>query len=331
MRKRCANNFQRWVVGKLGRYFWPKTALLFYIFDERIHGAFGYIEDGRFDLEERREIELSESYKLVEWFEEIRQTYPKTYLCAMLDTANQGAVAGCLKADLEKYGIDTALVHTVCVEKRWQAYTSLVEMKWFEQRFKKLDFDLLYSPFVLLYKKAAKLLDDKPALYLLHMKGVAFLAIFSKERLWYAQVLLIGVDEEERIGEESVEPEPAELAFDLDTIDEEVESISDLDLLGEFKEDIEEKAPEEDESAFELLEYNLNFFEEMKSALSTFYHDDRYDHDFIERVTIYDMDDLGGDLVRYIEDELFMKASLHDFDPIEVISSLVVKDLEKRS
>ncbi len=316
-------------MGKLGRYFWPKTALLFYIFEERIYSAFGYIEDGRLDIEESREIELAKSKELVEWFEEIRQTYPKTFLCAMLDTPNQGAVPGCSKAELDRYGIDASLVHTVCVENSWQVYTSLVEMKWFEQRFKSLDFDLLYSPFVLIYKRAAPLLDEKPALFVLHMKGVAFLTILSTKRLWYAQVLFIGEAEEEFAKEG--EPESEELAIDLDMIDEEVESISDLDLLGEFKEDIEQKSPVEDESAFELLEYNLNFFEEIKSALSTFYHDDRYEHDFVERVTIYDMDDLGDDMVRYIEDELFMKASLESFDPIETMASLVVKDLEKRS
>ncbi|MCF6202003.1 MAG: hypothetical protein L3J42_07785, partial [Hydrogenimonas sp.] len=102
-------------MGKLGRYFWPKTALVFYIFEERIFAAFGYIEGGEFDLQERREIELSKSGDLVNWFDEIRQTYPKTYLCAMLDTPNQGAVSGCSRAELEKYGIDVSLVHTICV------------------------------------------------------------------------------------------------------------------------------------------------------------------------------------------------------------------------
>ncbi|WP_457595120.1 hypothetical protein [Hydrogenimonas sp.] len=315
-------------MGKLGRYFWPKTALLFYIFEETLFCAFGYVEEGRFDLQERREMASAKSNELVEWLDEIRQTYPKTYVAAMLDTINQGAAPGCSKAALERYGVDAALVHTLCVDESWLAYTSLVEMKWFEQKFKGVEFDLLYSPFVLLYRHCRPLLDEKPALFLLHQKGVAFLAIFSKKRLWYAQVLVISASEEgEEIDEE--EEEAGGLAFDLEMIDEEVESISDMDLLGEFREGIDEKSPEEDESAFELLEYNLNLFEEMKGALSRFYHDDRYNHDFIERVTIYDMDDLGGDLVRYIEEELFMQASLHTFDPIEVMATLVAEDLER--
>lgn len=316
-------------MGKLGRYFWPKTALLFYLYEETIYAAFGYIDEGNFDMQEKREFEASKSSELLGWLEEIRQTYPKTYVCAMLDTTNQGAVPGCSKSDLEKYGIDAALVHTLCVDNSWMAYTSLVEMKWFEQKFKGVDFDLLYSPFVLLYKKCQPMLDTKPALFLLHQNGVAFLAVFSEKKLWYAQVLIIGTGEENQVeGTDEEAAEPEGLSFDLDMIDNEVESISDMDLLGEFKEEIEEKAEAEDESAFELLEYNLNLFEEMKGALSRFYHDDLYSHDFIERVTIFDMDDLGDDLVRYIEDELFMQASLHTFDPIGVMSDLAAKDLE---
>jgi len=247
----------------------------------------------------------------------------------MLDTTNQGAIPECSKASLEKYGIDAALVHTLCVDESWLAYTSLVEMKWFEQRFKGVEFDLLYSPFVLLYRKCMPMLDNKPALFMLHQNGVVFFAIFSKERLWFAQVLIVSSGAESEVEDHMEEDEGVELAFDLEMIEEEVESISDADLLGEFKEDLEESRIE-NESAFELLEYNLNFFEEMKGALSRFYHDDRYSHDFIERVTIFDMDDLGGDLVRYIEDELFMKASLHTFDPIEVMAELVADDLEGR-
>ncbi|BBG64975.1 hypothetical protein NNO_0272 [Hydrogenimonas sp.] len=315
-------------MGKLGRYFWPKTALLFYVMEETIFSAFGYIEDGKFDIQQRREFEVSKSSGFVGWFEEIRETYPKTYLCAMLDTSNQGAVPGCSKSALEKYGIDAALVHTHCIGGSWMVYTSLVEMKWFEQRFKGVEFDLLYSPFVLLYRKCMPMLDEKPALFLLHQKGFAFLAIFSAGKLWYAQVLVIGGAEEGESGTGGAdEGEPADLAFDLELIDEEVESISDVDLLGDFSEELGEKS-EEDESAFELLEYNLNLFEEIKSALSRFYRDERYSHDFIERVVIFDMDDLGSDLVRYIEDELFMKASLHTFDPIEVMAEIVAEDLE---
>jgi len=49
----------------------------------------------------------------------------------------------------------------------------------------------------------------------------------------------------------------------------------------------------------------------------------------VEKVTIFDMDDLGSDFVRYIEDELFMQANLLRFDPIDVMAVLVAEEVEK--
>ena len=223
-------------------------------------------------------------------------------------------------------------MHSVCVDDKWLAYTSLVEMKWFEQKFKGIEFDFLYSPFVLLYQRSKSLLEKSPGLFLLHQKGVAFLAVFSEERMWYANVLLVSEGKAEREPLETEEETEEGLAFDLDLLGEEeneIEPISDVDILGEFKEDVDESgAGLADESALELLEYNLNLYEEMKDAIAKFYHDDRYPHAFLEKVTIFDMDELGSDFVRYIEDELFMQASLLRFDPIDVMSLLVAEEVE---
>ncbi|WP_201352463.1 hypothetical protein [Hydrogenimonas urashimensis] len=322
-------------MGKLQRYFWPKTAFLFYLNEEKIEAAFGYIEKDEIDLQERRTIPFEKRSELIAWYEEIRRTYPKTYVAAMLDTVNQGALPQCNKSAYERFGVDAALVHSLCVDDKWLAYTSLVEMKWFEQKFKEIEFDFLYSPFVLLYRRSQSLFENEPALYMLHQKGVVFMAVFSKERMWYANVLIVSETraESESLGTET-EAEEEGLAFNLDMLGEEdeegIEPISDIDILGEFKEDVGENGTEiGDESALELLEYNLNLFEEMKDAIAKFYHDDRYPHAFVEKVTIFDMDDLGSDFVRYIEDELFMQASLLRFDPIDVMTLLVPEEVGK--
>ena len=317
-------------MGKLQHYFWPKTALLFYLNEDKIEAVFGYIEKSEFDVRERRIIPLENRSELIEWYDEVRRTYPKTYVAAMLDTMNQGALPECGKSAFERYGVDAALVHSLCVDDRWMAYTSLVEMKWFEQKFKGMEFDLLYSPFVLLYQRSKPLLEENPGLFLLHQRGLVFMAVLSSEKMWFAHVQPVsevGGEEEERFeAEEPVE----ELSFDLDMLDEEEEvaPISDIDTLGEFKENMEGGGTGlEDDSALELLEYNLNLYEEMKETITKFYHDDRYPHAFIEKVTIYDMDELGSDFVRYIEDELFMQASLVRFDPIEVMAELVCEEV----
>ncbi|WP_456450144.1 hypothetical protein [Hydrogenimonas sp.] len=312
-------------MGKLQRYFWPKTALLFYVDEEKIEAAFGYFEKGGVEIAEKRSIPFSEKSEFFAWYEEIRRTYPRTYTAAMLDTFNQGALPGCGKAVFMKFGVDASLVHSVCIDDKWSAYTSLVEMKWFEQKFKRVEFDYLFSPFVLLYERSRPLLEESPGLFILHQKGVAFLMVLSQDRMWYAHVLVVSEEKEAPLEEET----PEELSFDLDMLGEEedVSPISDVDVLGEFKEGVEERTGVEDESALELLEYNLNLFEEIKEAIRRFYHDDRYPQAFIEKVTLFDMDELGGDFVRYVEDELFMEATLHRFDPLETMAKLVAEEV----
>ncbi len=316
-------------MGKLQRYFWPKTALLFFIENEEIHGAFGYLEKGGIDVAERRSVPFARRSEFEAWYEELRRTYPRTYTAAMLDTYNQGALPGCGASVLQTFGVDAALVHTLCVDGRWSAYVSLVEMKWFEQKFKGIELDLLFSPFVLLYEKSRKFLDETPGLFLLHQKGVAYLMVLSLDRMWYAQVVIAS---ESGTEEPAMEEEDEELSFDLEMLgdeeEDEVAPISDVDILGKFKEG-DEASAEGDETALEQLEYNLNLFEEVKEAINRFYRDERYPQTFIEKVTVFDADELGGDFVRYVEDELFMEATLHRFDPIETMASLVPQEVGK--
>jgi hypothetical protein len=312
-------------VGRLQRYFWPETALLFYLDEENIEAAFGYLEKGGVDIEERRTVPYAQRSEFVEWYKEIVRTYPKTYVGAMLDTFNQGALPGCGQRVFRDFGVDASLVHALCVDDRFTAYVSLVEMKWFEQKFKGVEFDFLFSPFVLLYRRSRPLLEETPGLFVLHQRGAAFLMVLSQDRMWYAHVLAISEEKEAPLEEEGEE----DLAFDLDMIGEEddVTPISDVDVLGEFKTE-EKSSGVEDEAALEQLEYNLNFFEEIKEAIRRFYHDERYPQAFIEKVTLFDMDELGGDFVRYVEDELFMEATLHRFDPLETMASIVGEEVK---
>ncbi|SFP30580.1 hypothetical protein [Hydrogenimonas thermophila] len=320
-------------MGKLQRYWWPKTLLLFYLNEETIEAAFGYIEKDGVSIEVRQTFEgKKREHKLVEWYKEILQTYPKTYLATMLDTANQGAISGCSKQDLEKFDIKSSLVHTICIEDSWLAYVSLVEMKWFENKYKSLTLDFLFSPFVMLYDKVKPNLTNTPILTVLHQKGVLYVAVFSKEGLWFSQVMTVSEASLDDDMLESEEDDDIGLAFDLDSMETDIEPISEVDTLDDFKEDITSENLDTDEEAeLELLEYDLDFFDRLKSSIENFYHNDLYKHDFLEAIAIYDIDaQIGKDIVRYIEDELFMSCSLQTFDPIESMSKLVIKDFESK-
>jgi len=314
-------------VRKLLRYFWPRTVLLFYMGEKKIEAAFGYIEDqNQVVIEERRTIPIERESEFIQWCAEVQEVYPQTYVTTMLDTMNQGALPLCSQDVLQRFSVEAELVQSLCIDNSWLAYTSTIEKRWFEKRCKDIPIDLLYSPFVLLYQKSRPLFEERPGLFIFHRKGVLFLSVFSQDRLWYSQMILIASSEHEM--EEPVLEEDEtldELDFDLEALEDDVRPISDVDILDDFSSDDEEQ----DTEALERIEYTLNLFEEIKAAIHKFYNDDRYDHEFIEKVTIFDMDDIAQDLVRYIKDELFMEANLYTFDPIEVMTELVVEEVGK--
>ncbi len=315
-------------MGKLSRYFWPKCLLLFYLRDETIEAAFGYLEKEGVDLVERRRFGPGEKGDFEAWYKELEALYPRTYVGTLLETVKQGAFPGCGPKALQTYGIESALHNVVCVDEQWSAYVSSVEMKWFEQRFKEVAFDYLFSPFVLLYSalQRQKEWTQRCCCAVLHRKGLAFGAIFLPQKgLCYAQILPLTVGSGVLDGTLSTDEAEEELAFDLDLLDEEdVEPIEDVDMLGEFKET--EEKEEGNESGLEMLEYNLNFFDAVKEMIERFYKDDRYPRAFVEQVVLFDMEQTGDDFVRYVEDELFMEGAVVRTDPLQIMADLIAEE-----
>ena len=314
-------------MGKLARYFWPKTALFFYIAEERIETAFGFFEKGSVDMVMRKSFSAQEKEKFFDWYREIRQTYPKLYAVSMIETLNQGALPGCQIHSFEKYGVDEALSRHLCIDDCWTAHVSLVETKWFEEKFKAVELDLLYSPFVLLYRHVRRDLDDVPGIYILHQNGMLYMMVLTQDRLWYAHTAAVPFGGAENPVEAGIDvDEVDDLAFDLDLLDED-ESV-DVLTGSEGLDELEPETSEEKESDnLELLEYNLNLYEEVKETISRYYRDDRYDKSFVQKAMLYDVDGKVTDFVRYVEDELFMKAAQVSFDPVTVMAELAAKEV----
>ncbi len=316
-------------MGKLARYFWPKCGLLFYIAEDRIETAFGFFEKGALNIEVRRSFPLQKKEEFFDWYRQIRQIYPKLYAVSMIETLNQGALPGCSRRIFEKFGVDEALSRHLCIEDRWSAYVSLVETKWLEEKFKGIELDLLYSPFVLLYRHVRSKLDEVPGLYILHQNGLLYMMVLTRDRFWFAHASAVPLGHGKSAVEAGVDvDETDDLAFDLDLLEEEesVEAAADeaLNLL-EKEDQGNEKGDAED---LALLEYNLNLYEEVKETITRYYRDDRYEETFIQKVMLCDSDGNVSDFPRYVEDELFMPATLERFDPIEAMADLAAGEVE---
>jgi len=317
---------------KLQRFLWPKTIIICFINGESIEAGFGYIEKDRVAIEIRRKFEgKKREEELVEWYEYILQTYPKTYVATMLDSTNQGAIFGCSKQELQKFDIDSSLVHSLCIDNSWLVYVSLIEMKWFEKKYKSLTFDFIFSPFVMLYEKIKHNLSKQPILAVLHHSGIVYVSVFSEDGLWFSKIVTVTLEnalEEDVL--EDIEDEDDGLAFDLDSLDADIEPIGEVDTLDEFKEDTSSNETDEksEENELELLEYDLKFFDTIKSSIENFYHCDLYRHEFLDTIYIYDINGrIGKEIERYIQDELYMSCTLQSFDPIETIGKLAYIEL----
>jgi len=319
-------------VVKLRRFLWPKTFIICFMSGESIEAAFGYIEKDGITIEIRRKFEgKKREEELVEWYDQILQAYPKTYVATMLEITNQGAVSGCSKQDLQKFDIESSLVHSLCIDNSWSIYVSLVEMKWFEKKYRSLTFDFIFSPFVMLYEKVKRKLSKQPILVVLHHNGIVYVSVFSEDGLWFSQIVTVTLEnalEEDIL--ENIEDEDDGLAFDLDNLDVDMEPINEVNAPDEFNEDTSSNETDEksEENELELLEYDLNFFDKIKDSIENFYHSDLYRHEFLDTIYIYDIDNrIGKEIERYIEDELFISCTLQSFDPIESIGRLVFIDL----
>ncbi len=316
-------------MGKLARYFWPKCGLLFYMAQERIEAAFGFFEKGSLQIELRRTFSPKEKEELFDWYRQIRQTYPRLYVVSMMDTFNQGALPGCGSRTFEKYGIDEALSRHICFQKQWSAYVSLVEIKWFEEKFKGIELDLLYSPFILLYQHVYPHLDETPGIYILHQNSMLYMMVLSKDRLWYAHATAVLHSQAQGAVEAGLDTDEADdLAFDLELLEEEegAEILENNMIKKSLKEEgIAEEEADRDDLA--LLEYNLNLYEEVKETIGRYYRDDRYEQTFIQKAMLYDTEGKVNDFTRYVKDELFMPAEKEIFDPIDAMARLAVKEV----
>jgi hypothetical protein len=292
---------------------------------ETVEAAFGYLEKDVVDIVERRTFDPEHRDALGDWYREIVKTYPRLYVAGLLDTINQGALPGCGKQVFRDLGVDTSLVQALCVDD-WSVYASYIEMQWFENKLKPLAFDLLYSPFVLVYRAGLQKAEERPTLYMLHRIGQSFVVVMEGKRLLYSDILLVSdesVDaEEEEKGEEA-------FTFDLELLDEESEvvPISDDDILDRFQEQMDDTLEEEDEEVLAELEYGLNLFEALKDSIYKYYKDDRYPKTFIEKVVVFESDELTPDFVRYVREEFYMEAVLQEIDMIDELARLVADEV----
>jgi len=245
------------------------------------------------------------------------------YYIAILDkSANQGAVPTC--NDTKRY-IDTTVLNTICIDKEWTCYTSQDDIKDLKYEYQSVGLDFIFSPFSILSKFFKDKINSSLSIFtLLEEKNIS-LCVFNNGKLLYAEYLhkKIFSEEDSLMMDTIVEDDDEDMSLDFDGINlddlDADESMTSLEDFGDIEDlstdiDIEEfseaqeikEIAEEKEISVDDINDDYNKFIMIQDSINNFYHDDKYDSEFVESIFIADSIGISSDLKKYLEEEMFL-------------------------
>ena len=288
---------------------------------------------------------------------------PIHYLAVLNDVTSQGAVPTCSMHEAEHFN-DMSSCVTLCNNDKWMAYSEKSELNTLQNRFDETGLDFIFSPFFILSRFFADKTGGKTVLLVLVQKDGLSLSIFSEGMLLFAKhFTTMDVLEEEMMSAQLDESVEESLDFDLedddvsiniddlDSVDglddlDDLDSLQDLDDLDDLDdideiEDFEESLNDAvEESKITLEESHAKFdskignfsddykrYQLIQASMHEFYNDDKYNNQFIEEVYIADACEVGQDLTRFLEEELFVSVYKRGIELEKEIVSMAAEEV----
>jgi len=124
-------------------------------------------------------------------------------------------------------------------------------------------------------------------------------------------------------------------AEDLDDIDD-LDDLDDLDEINDV-EDFDELGTEEEfngndeDKSTNSANMDYEIFQAINKMVKKYYHDTRYDNDFIQTVFIANADSVGKELKAYLVDELFVSVVIRNIDVLDELSYLAQREVLNES
>lgn len=247
----------------------------------------------------------------------------QTYVALFLNTLGQGAISGCGKEVYEKFGVDKTSVKSICIDKNFTIYASLIDINWMDKVFSKVGLDFIFSPFLVLNyfcKKDSG--DDEVKLYILNTNNGLTMMIKNGKKLLYGSFFNVSC-------EENVLHEDFESKVSNDTIDLDEELFDELDI--EDDSDLQEI---DDGSDYEdivlqnnLVEKDARFVKYLDASLKEFYSSDLYESAFISKVKIYDCAGMNEEVIKHIENELLLDTSAENINLLEAVAQIAEEEV----
>lgn len=285
-------------------------------------------------------------HKIYDFIQEHISETPFYYITILDSSAQQGALPTCEAREMQLY-VDMEANRSLCYNNQWSYYTSVEGLDLVQKEYKDLGLDFIFSPFCLLAKIYKDKLASQMCMFILLEDNFLSLSVFDENKLLFAQRL--DMDHADENDDMMIDDED-ELEFDLDAsinLDEvnamddlgeledfsDIEDLDTLDEIDEFDESIKpqenkkklfDDMPVADEDGFNE---DYQRFLLVKSAVHTFYNDDKYESKFVEHVYIADCVGVSDDLKRYIEEEMFLNPIIRKVDLMQELCDMAKEEL----
>ncbi len=314
------------------------------------------------EFQETFEISSSKpSSELNSFVKEQMDESPFSYVAVLSDIKTQGALPTCSMHEAESFN-DLSSCVTLCSAENSMVYAEKSELTSLQKRFHLNGLDFIFSPFLILSHFFREKLESKSTLFVLVQKECLTLSVYSQGELLFAKHSIFNsVDESELLSDDSSSSLEADLGFDededslsinlddIDALDEldaldDLDNLQDLDDLDEIDdiEDFEEslnEAVEQSEIALEEAktkhDSNIgNFtddykhFQVIQESMNEFYSDERYNNQFVEEIYIACESEGGQDLVKFLEEELFVAVYKRSIDLEKELAEMAKREIE---
>ncbi len=275
-----------------------------------------------FDIQSKDQL----STEIINYLNALQAEHEQTYMALFLNTLGQGAISGCSTGTYEKFGVDKKNVKSICIDKEFTIYASLIDIQWVDKIFQKVGLDFIFSPFLILNHFANKeTLEDEVKLYILNTNNGLTIMIKQRKKLLYGSFFNIAKEDNmlyedfESMDSNSVENMEEELfdEFDIDD-DSDIEEMQEFDDENEFEDGVLKSRLSQMDSR--LIKY-------LDASLKEFYNSDLYESAFISKVKIYDDAGMNTEVIKHIEDELLLDTSAENINILEVISEIAEEEV----
>ena len=268
---------------------------------------------------------------------------PYHYITILDKSVNQGALPTC--SDTKRY-VDTSVLNTICVNKEWTCYTSQDDIKDLKYEYQSVGLDFIFSPFSILARFFKDKIDSSLSIFTLVEEKNISLCVFNNGKLLYAEYLHMKTfsEEESLVMDTIVEDDDEDISLDLDGInlddldaDEGITSLDDFGDIEDLNSDVDleefseaqdiEEIVEEKEISVDDFNDDYNKFIMIQDSINNFYHDEKYESEFVESIFIADSVGVSSDLKKYLEEEMFLNVVVRKIGLEEELSDMAKAEI----